>query len=68
MLVVLRVSFGRYIEYSAQRRKRVTAGELDRLRIIRVSDFFLVLITLFWEKRCQIVLPCLQTKEKGPEI
>ena len=37
MLVVLRVSFRRYIEYSAQRRKRVTAGELDRLRIIRVT-------------------------------
>ena len=29
MLVVLRVSFGRYIEYPAQRRERVTAGELD---------------------------------------
>ena len=37
MLVVLRVSFGRYIEYPAQRRERVTAGELDRLRIIRVT-------------------------------
>ena len=37
MLVVLRVSFGRYIEYPAQRPERVTAGELDRLRIIRVT-------------------------------
>ena len=37
MLVVLRVSFGRYIEYPAQRRVRVTASELDRLRIIRVT-------------------------------
>ena len=37
MLVVLTVSFGRYIEYPAQRRERVTAGELDRLRIIRVT-------------------------------
>ena len=37
MLVVLRVSFGQYIEYPAQRRERVTAGELDRLRIIRVT-------------------------------
>ena len=37
MLVVLRVSFGRYIEYPAQRRERVAAGELNLLRIIRVT-------------------------------
>ena len=37
MLVVLTVSFGRYTEQPAQRQKRVTAGELDRLRIIRVT-------------------------------
>ena len=37
MLVVSRVSFGRYIEYPAQRRERVAAGELNLLRIIRVT-------------------------------
>ena len=37
MLAVFTVSFGRNTEYPVQRQERATAGELQRLRIIRVT-------------------------------